>query len=86
MLHRLELTLPGFDGWDDDSPRRKVKVHLRTRPNGMDGEWSEFAEQFDWSVVMNKSFECSFGLLMSAQLHKFAIADVGAQADIRGEG
>lgn len=36
----------------------------------MDGEWSEFAEQFDWSVVMNKSFECSFELLMGAQLYK----------------
>ncbi|CAK4032808.1 Transcriptional regulatory moc3 [Lecanosticta acicola] len=36
----------GFDGWDDDNPKRTVKVHLRTRPNGMDGEWLDFYEEF----------------------------------------
>lgn len=58
-------------------------MHLRTRPNGMDGEWSEFEEHFDWSVVIDKSFECSFELLMSAQLHRLPPSDEGFEDNLR---
>lgn len=36
----------GFDGWDDEDPKATVRFNLRTRPNGMDGEWLDFYEEF----------------------------------------
>ncbi|KXT02564.1 hypothetical protein AC578_10649 [Pseudocercospora eumusae] len=55
----------GFDGWDDDGPKNHVKVHLRTRPNGTDGEWLDFEESIQWHVpVKNKSFHESFAALV----------------------
>lgn len=44
----------GFDGWNDEGPRDQVTVNLRTRPNGMDGEWVEFTKTIDWSVSPRK--------------------------------
>lgn len=71
----------GFHGWDAQGSGRKARVHLRTRPNGMDGEWQDFDGEFDW-LVLNKRFEVSFGLLMKAQLHKHA-ANGGTAPDLR---
>ncbi|KAK3700975.1 hypothetical protein LTR37_015681 [Vermiconidia calcicola] len=34
----------GFDGQDISSPKHALKVHMRVRPNGMDGEWEEVEE------------------------------------------
>lgn len=37
----------GFDGWEVHAPQWKVDTYLRIRPNGMDGEWSDFTEKLE---------------------------------------
>jgi hypothetical protein len=39
-----------FTGWSPDLPQHKVQVHLTVRPNGLDGEWADCVETFDWQV------------------------------------
>lgn len=41
----------GLGGWDVSSDKTTVTAHLRTRPNGMDGEWSDIQEPIDLSVL-----------------------------------
>lgn len=38
-----------LEGWDDQAPKKKTHtgVNLRTRPNGMDGEWHDLEEHID---------------------------------------
>ena len=38
----------GLDGLQVSYARRRVKVHLRTRPNGMDGEWAGIEQTIEW--------------------------------------
>lgn len=39
----------GFDAWVLAAPSRsKVTARLRTRPNGMDGEWMDLEEPLEW--------------------------------------
>jgi hypothetical protein len=41
----------GFDAWIIAAPTRsKVAAKLRMRPNGMDGEWVDIDEWFEWYV------------------------------------
>ncbi|KAK4634813.1 Transcription regulator lscL, partial [Fulvia fulva] len=57
----------GFNGWDNDSDRRQVKVHLKTRPNGPDGGWLDSEAYIEWPVDSVR-FKILFGLLMNTQL------------------
>ena len=38
----------GLDGTGVSSTQRRLKVYLRTRPNGMDGEWVEMEQMIEW--------------------------------------
>lgn len=38
----------GFDSWDLENLQKKVTSHLRTRPNGMDGEWADVQKVIEW--------------------------------------
>lgn len=61
----------GFEGWGrEDAHQRTVTLTLRTRPNGMDGEWMDFEEVLPWSVS-GDSFRENFATLMAGQQHKF---------------
>lgn len=38
----------GLDGLEVSSAKNAVTVYLRTRPNGMDGEWAEHRDVIHW--------------------------------------
>lgn len=59
----------GFEGWNREEGQQKINITLRTRPNGMDGEWMDFAESLAWSVS-GDTFRENFAVLMAAQQYK----------------
>ena len=40
----------GLDGLEVSTAKPKVTVYMRTRPNGMDGEWVEYHDSIYWCV------------------------------------
>ncbi|CAK1355593.1 hypothetical protein CB0940_00692 [Cercospora beticola] len=49
----------------DATPRKKVMVKLRTRPNGIDGEWIDHEESIDWLVPSQyKNMKANLGLIV----------------------
>jgi hypothetical protein len=40
----------GLDGFEVSAARKSVTIYIRTRPNGMDGEWEEHQDTIHWYV------------------------------------
>lgn len=40
----------GLDGLEVSTAKNKVTVYMRTRPNGIDGEWVEYQDKIHWYV------------------------------------
>lgn len=63
-----------FGGWGGYGGQPEVTVTLRTRPNGMDGEFVDFEESLAWSVP-GDTFSENFAVLMAEQNQK--LQDLG---------
>lgn len=50
----------GLGGWDVSAPKTTVTAHLRTRPNGMDGEWCDIQQPIDFWANMNEKDTSDF--------------------------
>lgn len=50
----------GLGGWDVSSPKTTVTAHLRTRPNGMDGEWCDVQAPIDFWANLNEKDTSDF--------------------------
>lgn len=61
----------GLGGWDVSTPKTAMTAHLRTRPNGMDGEWCDIEEPIELFVPQLDNTYLLLDCLRSSQLDEY---------------